>query len=83
MSLTGSVRNGVVVLDNGYQLAEGTVVEVVVKAAPSCTALPERPPLGPALRQELDRRLAEHLANPGDVIPWEQVEAEALARMQR
>ena len=49
----------------------------------SIAAMPERPPLSEALRQELDRRLADHLANPQDVVPWEQVEAEALARMKR
>lgn len=42
-----------------------------------------RPPLSDAKRQELDRRLAEHLANPDDVVPWEQVKAEALARWRR
>lgn len=39
--------------------------------------------LSDAQRQELERRLAEHEANPNDVIPWEQVKAEALARFQR
>jgi putative addiction module component (TIGR02574 family) len=27
--------------------------------------------LDPELRQELDRRLAEHLDDPGTAIPWE------------
>ena len=36
--------------------------------------------LSEAKRLELQRRLADHAANPGDVVPWEQVEAEALAR---
>jgi putative addiction module component (TIGR02574 family) len=42
----------------------------------------ERPPipLTEGKRQELQRRLAEHTADPGSVIPWEQIEAEALAR---
>ena len=43
-------------------------------------ALPE---LTEAQKQELDRRLAEHEANPNDVIPWERVEAEARARLKR
>ena len=42
-----------------------------------------RAPLSDALRQELERRVADHEANPGDVIPWEQIEAEALARFKR
>ncbi len=42
------------------------------------------PPLLTAAQQvELDHRLAEHAANPSDVVPWEQVKAEALARFQR
>src|SRR5204862_1373640 len=44
----------------------------------------EHPPLlTEAQRQELERRLAHHKANPDDVIPWEQIKAEALARFQR
>jgi putative addiction module component (TIGR02574 family) len=41
-----------------------------------------RPALSQAKRDELRRRKAEHEANPGDVIPWEQLEAAALARSQ-
>lgn len=40
-------------------------------------------PLSEAKRQELARRLADHEANPGDVIPWEQIKAEALERFRR
>ena len=29
--------------------------------------------LGPEERAELDRRWAEHLANPGSAIPWQDV----------
>lgn len=36
-----------------------------------------------AQRREVDRRLAAHRANPQSAIPWEQVEAEALARLRR
>ena len=36
-----------------------------------------------ARKQELQRRLDEHDANPGDVVPWEQIKAEALARWQK
>jgi len=34
-------------------------------------------------RMELRRRAAEHAANPEDVVPWEQIKAEALARFRR
>lgn len=38
-------------------------------------------PLSQAQRQELDRRLAAHRANPNAAIDWEDVEAEASARL--
>jgi putative addiction module component (TIGR02574 family) len=34
-------------------------------------------------RAEVDRRLSAHRQNPNAAIPWEQVEAEALARLQK
>ena len=43
----------------------------------------ERSPLTESQRQEVDRRLAAHRANPQATIPWEQVEAEALARLRQ
>ena len=44
---------------------------------------PEAVPLTEAQETELDRRLVDHLANPGDVVPWEEVKAQALARARR
>ena len=32
---------------------------------------------------ELDRRLAAYAASPEDVVPWEEVKAQALARAPR
>ena len=49
----------------------------------SIAAEPHPPLLTEAQRRELDHRLADHAANPGDVVPWEQVKAEALARFKR
>lgn len=49
----------------------------------SIAAEVESLPLTEAQRQEVDRRLATHRANPQAAIPWEQVEAEALARLRR
>lgn len=40
-------------------------------------------PLSEAQRQEIDRRLAAHEADPSAAVPWEQVRAEALARLAR
>lgn len=36
-----------------------------------------------AQKAELERRLAAHEANPGDVVPWSEVKAEAIARTGR
>ena len=46
----------------------------------SVSADQPRPPLSDAKRQELDRRLSDLAAHPDDGVPWEQVEAGALAR---
>jgi putative addiction module component (TIGR02574 family) len=43
----------------------------------------EQAPLTEAQRLELERRLAAHAASPGDVIPWEEVKARALARARQ
>jgi putative addiction module component (TIGR02574 family) len=43
----------------------------------------EKAPLSDAQRQEVDRRLAAHEANPDAAIPWEKVEADALARLRK
>jgi putative addiction module component (TIGR02574 family) len=49
----------------------------------SIAAEVEKSPLTEAQRQEVDRRLAAHRANPQAAIPWEEVEAEALARLRQ
>ena len=36
--------------------------------------------LSDAKRRELDRRLADSIANPDEGVPWEQVEAATLSR---
>ncbi len=36
-----------------------------------------------AQKEELDRRLADHEANPDDTLPWSEVKASALARIGR
>jgi putative addiction module component (TIGR02574 family) len=40
-------------------------------------------PVTPDLAAELDRRLADHRANPDAAVPWETVRAELMARYQR
>ena len=39
------------------------------------------PSLTEAQKLELDRRLADHLANPNDVIAWDDVKAATLAKI--
>lgn len=36
-----------------------------------------------AQQAELDRRIAEHEANPDDVVPWENVTASIIERLKR
>jgi putative addiction module component (TIGR02574 family) len=43
----------------------------------------EREPVTSAQRQELERRLADSIARPDAVTPWEEVKARALARARR
>jgi putative addiction module component (TIGR02574 family) len=39
-------------------------------------------PLTDAQRTELDRRLAEHEADPDDVVSWEEIKASITKRLQ-
>jgi putative addiction module component (TIGR02574 family) len=39
--------------------------------------------ISPAERELIEERLAAYLARPDEVVPWEKVKAEALARIQR
>jgi putative addiction module component (TIGR02574 family) len=43
----------------------------------------DEPGLTEELKTELDRRLADDDATPDDVVPWEEVKAQALARIQQ
>jgi putative addiction module component (TIGR02574 family) len=43
----------------------------------------ERAPLTEPQRLELERRLADSLARPDAVTPWEEIKARALARAKR
>jgi putative addiction module component (TIGR02574 family) len=41
------------------------------------------PSLTEAQKMELDRRFADHLANPNDVIPWSEVKAAVLTKIRQ
>ena len=58
-------------------------IDLVEEIWASIAAEVEQAPLTEAEQQEVDRRLANYHANPQAAIPWEQVEAEALARLRK
>ncbi len=49
----------------------------------SITSEPGQPELSETQREELERRLAAHKASPDDVVPWEDVKAQALERSRQ
>jgi putative addiction module component (TIGR02574 family) len=49
----------------------------------SISSEPGQPELTEAQQQELERRLAAHTASPENVVPWEEVKAQVLARARR
>ncbi len=58
-------------------------IELAQEILDSVAAEQPRAPLSDAKRRELDCRIADHAANPEDGVPWEEVEAAALARFAR
>lgn len=46
-------------------------------------SIAEATPLTGAQRAELERRLAEHEANPDEVVSWEEVRASISARLKK
>jgi len=62
-------------IDEQIELVEAIWDSIVSRgAAPALTEMQ---------KTELDRRLADHLANPNDVIPWSEVKALALAKIRQ
>jgi putative addiction module component (TIGR02574 family) len=61
-----------------YRLSIEQRIALAQEILDSVVAEQPTPTLSEAKRTELQRRLADHAANPDDVVPWEQVEAEAL-----
>jgi putative addiction module component (TIGR02574 family) len=60
-------------IDDQIELVEAIWNNIVSRgAAPSLTD---------AQKTELDRRLADHLMNPNDVVSWSEVKAAALAKI--
>lgn len=65
------------------RLSASERIQLVQEIWESLAPAAEELPLTEGQRQELDRRLAALEANPGNVIPWEEVEARALARFRK
>jgi putative addiction module component (TIGR02574 family) len=65
------------------QLSVADRLRLVQEIWESIAAEVEAAPLTEAQRQEVDRRLAAHRANPQAAISWAKVEAEALAPLRR
>jgi putative addiction module component (TIGR02574 family) len=61
----------VLAIDEQIELAQAIWNGIVAKAAV--------PDVTQAQKAELNRRLADHLLNPHDVIPWGDVKAKALS----
>jgi putative addiction module component (TIGR02574 family) len=40
-------------------------------------------PLTQTQRDELDRRIADHEANPDDVVPWEEIKTSITERLKK
>ena len=65
------------------QLPRDVRVALVQEIWDSIAAESSVVPLSETQRAELERRLADDEANPEDVTPWEQVEADILARLRK
>jgi putative addiction module component (TIGR02574 family) len=57
-------------------------IALVLEIWDTIAAEPSQPLLTEAQRRELERRVAEDDASPDDVVPWEQVKAQALSRLK-
>jgi len=55
------------------------LVEEIWDSIPDADAAP----LTEAQREELERRIADHEANPNDVVPWDDVKASVTGRLSK
>ncbi|WPL19135.1 putative addiction module component [Thiorhodovibrio winogradskyi] len=69
-------------LDQVRQLNVEDQLELVEALWNEISSRNAAPPPTDAQIAELDRRLAEHDANPDDIVPWQQVKAEALTSIK-
>ena len=71
------------ILDQARKLSVQNQLELVEALWDNIAKCNAVPPPTDAQKAELDRRLADHEANPDDVVPWSEVRASALARIGR
>jgi len=70
-------------LDKARQLSVQDQLELVTVLWEEIAKHNAVPPPTDAQKEELDRRLASHEANPDDVVPWAEVKASAVAQIGR
>ena len=70
-------------LDQARKLSVEERIELVEAIWDSIAASNAAPPLTDAQSAELDRRVSDHETDPEDVVPWDEIKADALARMRR
>jgi putative addiction module component (TIGR02574 family) len=70
-------------LEQARQLSVEERIELVEAIWDSIAAADAALPVTDAQKVELDRRIAEHEANPEDVIPWDEVKAGTVSRLRR
>lgn len=70
-------------LDEARKLSVEEQIELIETLWDSIVERNAVPPLTEAQKVELDRRIADHEANPDDMVPWSEIKASALARIRR
>jgi putative addiction module component (TIGR02574 family) len=70
-------------LDQARQLSVEEQLELVEALWDEIAKRNAIPPPTEAQKAELDRQLADHEANPDDVVPWSEVKVSGLARIGR
>lgn len=68
-------------LDQARKLSLDEQIELVEALWDNIVERNAVPALTEAQKAELDRRIADHEANPDDVVSWEEVKAEAVRRI--
>jgi putative addiction module component (TIGR02574 family) len=83
LDLNGAQIMNTQLLQQARVLAVDEQIELVEAIWDGIVSRGAAPPLTEAQKTELDRRLADHLDNPNDVVPWSEVKAAALAKIRQ